>query len=296
MHSQNTDASTIEHEKQIVKQLANLPDTTDIAFEDAGWDSRAYIVHEGEYIVKFPRSEKVRGRYTSQIAAMKLAASTSADVLVPKVIWMHPTNEYFGYRGVRGTPLATILDQIDETTKQFIGQELGTFLKGFHKNQLPGARDMSIGEEIKQLQNWYEKGAEEGKQFFTSAEQRKLHIAVHEIWPTQLQKLGSTNKLCHGDFHFSNIFYDESDQIGIIDFGDVCYADPSKDFINLDDPAIFEATLAAYGETGDKFRQKIALRKQMLQVIKLTAQLAKKQLTEAQVTAGLLKQYISLGV
>ncbi|HSD56379.1 MAG TPA: aminoglycoside phosphotransferase family protein [Candidatus Saccharimonadales bacterium] len=288
MHSQNSDAQTIEHEKEIVKQLSNLPQAS-ITFDDSGWDSRVYLVNGGEFVVKFPRSSKIQGRFASQITALRLASKTKADVAIPKVIWTHPQNEYFGYEGIAGIQLAIILGELDDTTKQFIGQELGAFLKDFHKQRLAGARDMSVAEEIKQLHNWYQKGIEEGKQFFTPAEQQKLHSAVYDVWPQLLTKLGNDLGLCHGDFHFKNIFYDENDQIGIIDFGDVCYADRSKDFINLDDPAIFESALASYGDTSDRFRQKIAIRKQMLQVIKLTAQLAKRELADAQVTAGLIK-------
>ncbi len=288
MQSQMTSPEVIEHEKRIAQKLASLPGLGTIIFNDSGWDSRVYSVNNGQYIVKFPRSEKIQGRYAAQIAALKLAATINRGVKIPKVIWEQSENKYFGYEGVPGVALAEVISDLDKASRQTIGTALGNFLKDFHQLSLPGARNMSIEEEVGQLQNWYEKGVDQYKLLFSTEQHQKLHKLVYETWPDELSQLGGDAVLCHGDFHFQNIFYNAGGHIGIIDFGDVCQADRSKDFINLDDPTIFEATLAAYGHDDKALRQKIALRHKMVQVIKLTAQLGKNDTAAVQkTTAGI---------
>lgn len=88
---------TIAREKKIIVNLPGLasPSPT-VVLNDSGWDSRAYSVNNGQYFVKFPRSEKIRGRYGYQISALKLAATIESPVRVSKVVWEEPNNAYFG--------------------------------------------------------------------------------------------------------------------------------------------------------------------------------------------------------
>ena len=208
---------------------------------------------------------------------------------MPKVVWEDPDNNYFGYEGVSGVALREVLPTLNDTAKQAIGAALGNFLKEFHQLQLPEARPMGLGQEIKQIQDWYEKGLQLSRPLFTDEEQARLHQLVYEQWPSELTALGIVPALCHGDFHFSNIFYDNG-AVGVIDFGDVCNADHSKDFADFEDPIIFEATLKAYGSDDDKLRQKIKLREDMTRIITLTAQLIKSGEQAAQETVAKIKE------
>jgi aminoglycoside phosphotransferase (APT) family kinase protein len=290
MTEQTTPHETIEREKQIVLELTGLHDSNQVILNDSGWDSRVYSPNGSKYFIKFPRSEKIQRRYSYQLAALRLAAGLQADVALPRLLWVHPDNNYFGYEGVAGAPLSQVLPKLDDATKRTIGGVLGSFLAHFHRLELADARDMNIEEEIKQLQTWYENGREQSRAVFTQTEAERLRHLVYDAWPDNLKTLGAVKALCHGDFHFNNIFYDTNGRVGIIDFGDVCQADHSKDFINLDDPIILRATLDKYGGDDPAMLNKIALRRAMLQVVKLTAQQAKGETAAAALTVQTIRQ------
>jgi aminoglycoside phosphotransferase (APT) family kinase protein/RimJ/RimL family protein N-acetyltransferase len=285
-----TSPETVEHEKQIITNFAGVA-SDDMTLNDSGWDSRAYNVNNGQYFVKFPRSEKIKGRYGYQIAAQKLASSVSSSVNIPKVVWEGAGGEYFGYEGIKGITLKEAVPSLDEADKQTVGAALGHFLRQFHQLTLPIARPMGLEQEITQLQNWYEKGQHLSKQVFSEEEQVKLHKMVYDVWPSKLVTLGYVPALCHGDFHFDNIFYDDG-KVGVIDFGDVCNSDHSKDFADFDDPVIFKAALEAYGSNDDKMLEKIRLREDMTQIITLTAQLIKDGEHAAQLTITKIKEQL----
>lgn len=290
MQSQETLPEVIEQETRKVKEIASLSEADKVTFNDSGWDSRVYTINDGEYFVKFPRSEKIRLRFGYQIAALQLANSIDSKVTVPKVIWKDVNNNYFGYAGIEGVALTKARADLDDAAKEQIGTALGDFLRQFHQLQLPEARAMGIDHEIKQVQDWYEKGLHLSSSVFTEDEQKKLHMLVYDEWPARLTALGGNPVLCHGDFHFDNIFYGSDVGVGVIDFGDVCNADHSKDFADFGDLVIFEATLKAYGSKDEKLREKIRLREDMTRIITLTAQLIKPGEQSAQETITKIKE------
>ena len=281
----------MEAEKRLVQQCLG-DETAAVEFIDAGWDSRVYSVPSHQAIFKFPRSEKIQGRYPSQIEALKLAASIAGPVSTPQVKWVAPDFAYFGYLGVEGEPLQTVLVGLDADEKQRVGTVLGDFLRDFHKQHLDSARDLGPEKEIEQFQRWYGMGREQCQPLFSADEHDQLNTLVYEIWPAQIRELGNNVVLSHGDFHFDNILYGADGQVGIIDFGDICMADESKDFTGFDDPAMFDAALRAYGQDNDHFRQKVRLRQDVTKVIALTARLAKDEPAKIQETVEQLKRII----
>jgi aminoglycoside phosphotransferase (APT) family kinase protein len=270
MPSQATNTTTIETEKQLIKAVAGLADTTAITLNDRGWDSRVYSFNDGRYFFKFPRSKKIQNLYTYEIAAIKYVANLDTPVVAQKILWEHPGNAYFGYEGVQGPSVSEIIKKLDIAQKESIGKALGDFLKQFHRLQLPGARIMSVEAESKQIQRWYEASKPAIKEHFTGSEQQRLRQLVYEIWPSQLIELGSEPVLCHGDLHFENVLYGHNGSVGIIDFGDVAHYDRSKDFLELEnDQTIFKAALAIYGNNSPHLLEKIAVRQAMIQIINL---------------------------
>lgn len=285
-----TSQETVEQEKQLIAGLAGVSSSA-ITLNDSGWDSRAYNVSNGQYFVKFPRNEKIRGRYGYQIAAQKLAGSVNSAVRIPKVLWEGVDGAYFGYEGIAGIALKEALPSLDDAAKRAIGETLGDFLRQFHQLNLSEARPMGLEQEIAQVQSWYKKGLHLSQNIFSDEEQAKLHQLVYDVWPDQLMALGYVPALCHGDFHFDNIFYDNGN-VGVIDFGDVCNADHSKDFADFDDPVIFEAAMAAYDSDDDKLLEKIRLREDMTRSITLTAQLIKNGEKAARETIAKIREQL----
>lgn len=268
--SQKTTQSMIEKEKQLIRKVAKLSRADDITLNDQGWDSRVYSFGNGRYFFKFPRSETVQHGYKYEIAAIKFIADLKTTIVAQKILWEHPDNAYFGYEGVQGKSVSEIVDSLEPAQKQLIGRVLGDFLKQFHKLKLPGARTMTIEDESKQIQRWYENSLYVIRQYFTDNEQKKLRQLVYELWPSKLVELGSEPVLCNGDLHFENILYGHNGTVGIIDFGDVAYYDRSKDFLELEnDKIVFEAVINSYGDSSPLLMEKIAARQVMIQIINL---------------------------
>jgi aminoglycoside phosphotransferase (APT) family kinase protein len=268
MPDQKTDAVTIENEKQLIKEVAGLSNTDEIVLNDRGWDSRVYSFDNGHYFFKFPRSKNIQEGYKYEIAAIKFITTLDTDVVAQKILWEHPENAYFGYKGVQGKPLNEIINSLGSNQKQAVGKTVGNFLKKFHELVLPGARTMTTEDEAKQIQRWYEDHKSTLPQWFSEHEQQRLHELVYKVWPSVLAKLSLDLVLSHGDLHFENILYSQDDGIGIIDFGDVAYYDRSKDFLELqDDTTIFTEALEVYGHSDPNFMKKIAVRQAMIQII-----------------------------
>lgn len=270
MPVQQNDESDIEAEKKLIRKVADLSRDTEIILNDRGWDSRVYTFNSGRYFFKFPRSKKIKDRYKYEIAAIELVTNIGSNVCVPKIIWRHPNNDYFGYEGVQGKPLRNIINSLDDQEKLTIGNNIGKFLKSFSQLKLKGLRIVSLEDEAKQIQRWHDNYLDVIDKSFDRDEQQKLREQVFETWPLKLKQLGIDTVLGHGDFHFENVLYGDNGELGIIDFGDVAYYDRSIDFFELnEDQDIFKKALETYGSNYNNFQDKIALRQSMVQIVNL---------------------------
>lgn len=291
MAMQQTDSTKIESEKQLVKKVAGLSDTDEVSFNDRGWDSRVYSFGDGCYFFKFPRSEKVQNLYEYEIAAIKYISNLDVKIVAQKILWEHPENAYFGYEGVRGQSINNVLENLGVSQKMAIGEVLGDFLKHFHELKLPGARTMSLDDETKQIQRWYEKSIPVVRERFSQKEQEKLKQLIYVGWPTKLIELGSDPVLSHGDLHFENVLYSKDGSVGVIDFGDVAYYDRSKDFLELaEDQDIYRAVVKEYGYFDTVLSEKIKVRQAMIQVINLGFHAGKEDEKNIKKTAEKIRQ------
>lgn len=294
MTSQTSGKSVVETEKQLIKELVGLENTDEISLNDRGWDSRVYSFDGHKYFFKFPRSETVQKHYKYEIAAIKFVANLETDITAQRILWEHPENAYFGYEGVGGQPVSELLEDLDAAQKRSIGTSLGGFLKQLHTLELPGARIMSTDDESKQIQRWYQDSKDSYGRYFSADEQKKLHELVYKTWSAQLIELGLEPVLSHGDLHFENLLYNQDGATGVIDFGDVAYYDRSKDFLELDnDQAIYEAALAVYGEDYSNFKEKIAVRKNMIQIINFGFFAGKNDTKNLDATVAKIKAFLA---
>jgi Phosphotransferase enzyme family len=142
-------------DKSVIRQVASLRPTDEIAFEDEGWGSRVYIVNQGSVVFKFPRSEAAREQYRHEIAALRLLATEDSPIRIPRVKWQGPDLTYFGYEGIVGEPLSRHIAELDEATKVELGTRLGAFLKLLHGAELEDAPTMTIDDEIAEYHEKY---------------------------------------------------------------------------------------------------------------------------------------------
>lgn len=268
------DTETIASEKQLVSHLANVH-IDQIIFNDIGWTSRVYIVSNGRFVVKFPRTDEVKKEYEQEIAVLKLLEQIKATIQVPKIRWTDANNDYLGYEGIIGQAFDQVAPTTDTAIKQTIGHAIGEFLKQLHALNLDNARTMTIQDEIKEFQYKYGLGLAVIKRDFSEEEQTKLETLIYEEMPTELERLGEEMALCHGDLGYWNMILTEAESVGIIDFGDIGYYDKSKDFIGLEGKEALNEALKVYGDN-EILRQKIAIRQKVLSILDLPFFIGKK--------------------
>jgi len=257
-----------------VLALTELTDVAEIEVNDVGWTSRVYLVGHGRFVVKFPRHEDVRREYEQERSILTALENVRLDAQIPRIRWTDVDNSYLGYEGIVGQTFDRACAATDAATRARVGQTVGNFLAQLHALQLGCARTISVDDEITEYQYKYRLGLPAIDGNVTRAERARLQALVHEVMPSELQRLGGDLVLCHGDLGYWNLVLSADGTVGVIDFGDVGYFDRSKDFIGLTDTDIMEAALATYGDT-ELLREKIAIRQRVLPILDLPFHLGK---------------------
>lgn len=190
MYPQKTDRAIITKEEQLVKDLVGLSDSDHIELNDVGWTSRVYIVNDGQFVIKCPRSETTKKEYEQEIRILRLLEQIHTDVQVPKVRWTHPNNEYLGYEGIVGKAFDQVAKDTDIETRKNIGRAIGSFLKQLHDIQFNSTRILNIEAEIKEFQYKYGLAQSVITRDFSDAEQAKLKVLIEKEMPDKLREYG----------------------------------------------------------------------------------------------------------
>ena len=150
MNNEQNIESDIENinEKQIVVDLTEV-DASNITVNSEGWTSRVYIVNGGEMVFKFPRREEVKKEYVTEVDAYRLVQDIDTSITFPVIEWESPDMEYMVYKGVVGESFTEAVKGMSTEEKQYIGREIGAFLKKLHVKKLSSASRIDIADEIK---------------------------------------------------------------------------------------------------------------------------------------------------
>ncbi|MGC1193817.1 MAG: aminoglycoside phosphotransferase family protein [Candidatus Dormiibacterota bacterium] len=267
MNSQTTEPATVKREQSLVSRLLNRTDADRIVYLDRGWDSRVYLVGDGEAVFKFPRSEAARRAYAREIAVLDLLQSISLPVQIPRVQWRDPENRYFGYRGTIGFELSDRLDLMTGAELTRAGSTLGYFLKALHSLNVDLPRT-TIDQEVQEYQQKFRLSFPVLRHHFSATKLVVLeHFFLNEL-PAVLSGLGGDLCFSHGDLGPWNVVLSEDGRLGVIDFGDVGYYDRSKDFVAMKAPVMLEAAVNSYGDA-PQLREKIAIRQKAFPIADL---------------------------
>jgi aminoglycoside phosphotransferase (APT) family kinase protein len=293
MSSQEVGSSQIAAEMESVRQLAGLSDTHAIELDESGWTSRVYLVNEGEFVVKFPRSARVKEEYRKEIAFLRSIEDVGFPVLLPRLLWIDDDLAYVGYAGIVGQQLEALLPDAGDDFRKSIGAQIGGFLKQLHAVQNATAAVRSLEEEIDECQRKYALASDAYASNFSQQERAALDHYVQVALPRAMRELGRVGVLAHGDLGFWNMLVDANGVLGIIDFGDCGLWDASRDFMSLADGDILDAALSVYGEN-DLLREKISLRQGYLPLLELPYYVGKQDAravaqTVARIRSSLLK-------
>lgn len=275
MRSQETPQHVIDEERGIVATELGLTDHAAIAFDDEGWDSRVYLVNDGETVYKFPRSPEVIEAYGREIAALVMLGTVEGAVATQRFRQLDPGNRYFSYHGLVGTQLSELLPSLPEDEKTRIGGRLGSFLRQLHELELADVPVVTPGDEVAEYQDKYRLALPVIEAELSEKEQQETASLFLEVLPSEMTCLGSEMRLCHGDLGSYNVIVGKDGNVGIIDFGNIGYYDQSKDFIDFWDDTVLNAAFEAYGDSLS-LRAKTAIRIAALPAIDIVYYMNKK--------------------
>ena len=213
-------------------ELAGRP----LRFLAAGWDNAVFVVDE-QWAFRFPqRSIAIPGIEREVNVLPRLGPMLSAPVPVPVHVG-RPSDAYpwpfIGTRLIAGTELAA--SSLPAAGRVRLGAQLGSFLAVLHAPELaerfgedlpvdPMRRaDMPARGAI--ARKWLDEAAELGiwdRIQAPGAEELILRAAAAPEAPRL--------SVAHGDLHLRHVMVaDDGEMAGIIDWGDMCLADPAID-------------------------------------------------------------------
>jgi aminoglycoside phosphotransferase (APT) family kinase protein len=232
-------------ERLISGQFAPLPERSLAALSE-GWDYAVFLVDDA-WVFRFPRREVVVPGTEREIAVLPalevpLAVPRPEHVGVPTEAYPWP---FYGARYIPGEEAIGLAD----TTRRRLARPLARFLRALHAHDLDLPVDLQRRSDMS----------------FRVPRVRRAVAAITNLWqppPVVEEVLGEAKKLplaeptavVHGDLHFRQLLVHEGELSGVIDWVDVCRADPGQDlqlvwsFLPPDARAEF---LAEYGPVSE---------------------------------------------
>jgi aminoglycoside phosphotransferase (APT) family kinase protein len=212
-----------------------------------GWDNTVWLVDD-RWAFRFPHRTLGAQVIEREVRVLpRLAAALPAPISAPVYVG-HPDAGYpWTFFGAELIPGAEP-DGIDDDARCRLAPQLGAFLRALHDLPVidellpdPNRRaDMPYRAEM--TNDWLERLGHR-----PAGVDELLAEAVTLPPP-------DGDVIAHGDLHFRHVFVNENGLAGVIDWGDVCRADPSIDLSLLWSffpPAGRDAFLAAYGPLTD---------------------------------------------
>jgi aminoglycoside phosphotransferase (APT) family kinase protein len=219
-----------------------------------GWDNSVWVVDE-RHVFRFPRRQVAIPGLERELAVLpRLAPLLPLPVPRPAFVGK-PTDGYpwpfFGAELIPGVEAGVA--ELDDEARLEVALELATFLRALHAVELDetlpldpnGRTDMP-------------KRARMARDELHQLERIGLWQAPPELsgFLTEVERLPppEAQAVVHGDLHFRHLLVDGRAASGVIDWGDVCRADPAIDlplYWSFVPPESREAFLDAYGPVSE---------------------------------------------
>ena len=238
----------------IADQFPDLDSSSALLIAE-GWDNAVWMVEE-RWAFRFPRREIAVPGVEREIALLpRLAPLLPLRIPMPEFVG-HPSSYYpWPFFGSTFVPGREADPSLDDEARVKIGGGLGRFLRELHEPEV--ARQVDPHGMLPSDPN------------HRADVTARTQIASR--WLTELEGLGVWRApdvvprlfdqarglapahgatLVHGDLHFRHVLVEEAALAGVIDWGDVCLADPALDIQlawSFLPPAGREAFLLEYG-------------------------------------------------
>lgn len=213
---------------------AQFPVLRDAAVEPfaEGWDHTVHLVG-GQWLFRFPRRQVALPGFGRELAVLpRLAGRLPLPVPDPELLG-EPSGDFpwpfAGSRLVPGVELA--VSGLPDDERVALGAEVGGFLRALHGTPLDGLAELPV--DPLRRASVQVRGPQ--------ARTRLAALAETGLWEPdpattavldhaqQLADPTGAPVLVHGDLHLRHLLVDEGRASGVIDWGDVCLADPCVD-------------------------------------------------------------------
>ena len=224
-------------------------DPSQLRLVGEGWDNTAWLVGE-QWLFRFPRREVALDGVRRELAVLPLLAPL-LPLPIPQPLFVGEPSAafpwpFFGGPPVPGRELAEA--RLDDEARAALARPLGTFLRALHGAELDvelpvdplGRADMGF-----RVRRARERLAELGAA--PEGAEDVLEAALGLPPPERLA-------VVHGDLHLRHAFVADGRLSGVIDWGDLCRADPAVDLVLVWcalPPSARSAFFAAYGAVPD---------------------------------------------
>ena len=236
-------------------------DASSVRLLGEGWDNSVWVVEE-RVAFRFPRRAVAAPLVEREMAVLpRLAGLVPAPVPVPSHVGQ-PSDRYPW--AFFGAPLLPGREPADTTLsdgeRRALGTELGRFLRALHARETRGAVDpeglLPLDPNRRaDMPFRVERAREQLAALETfglsrrSRDAKVVLVAASELAPSE------DVALAHGDLHLRHVLVEGGSLSGVIDWGDVCVADPAIDFVlywSLLSPAGRATFVAEYGPIADE--------------------------------------------
>lgn len=227
-----------------------------VTFSDKGSYSHCCIINAGEIVFKFKKRPGVN--YENEAKILNLLKDENLGVKIQTVGWSDHLSDYIGLYGIKGKAINEL--ELTEPEKSKIAKSLAEFLKNLHAKTPENLNKTSLDEEISAWQERFTRSEKALEKYLTESELRKAKNLILTQVPEKLKQLGEKPVFSHGDFWENNIFLDENNNLGVIDFSDAGYYDEAADFTYLESDSLAEKILDYY-DADETLREKVRLRR-----------------------------------
>lgn len=210
-------------------QLAGLP----VHPLAAGWDNSVFAVGN-VWAFRFPRREIALSGVRRELELLpRLAPLLPLPVPVPEFVGEPAEGfpwPFAGSRLLHGMELA----ELAEHRREEAGRQLGRFLRALHRPEVADKLGADLPVDPMRRADPTARIARTQPHIDALAHVWQPDGAVHELYADACALGPSTVRpaLVHGDLHLRHLFVDaRGHATGVIDWGDVCLADPCVDLI-----------------------------------------------------------------
>jgi aminoglycoside phosphotransferase (APT) family kinase protein len=207
-------------EQLLATQFPGLPRRSLVALSE-GWDYAVFLVDD-EWVFRFPRREVVVPGTQREIATLPLLDVPTA---IPRPEYVGVPNDafpwpFYGARYIQGEEAVGLPDE----SRRRMARPLARFLRALHAHDLDLPVDLQRRSDMS----------------FRVPRVRKALAEIAGLWrpPPRVEELlreaerlpsAEPTAVVHGDLHFRQLLVHEGELSGVIDWVDVCRADPGQD-------------------------------------------------------------------